>query len=213
MSLCMCVCDEMTVHVSVPGPGLPSPRPSCPGCCLHPCCPHPSGSVPRPQWAGVTGRSPSPLWVTHWEAGRRGSCLPQPRTHPFCPESLAPRGQAGWAGLGWDAQSQAPVALHVGHPSEALQVSRGQHPYFPILASEGSPGGGPGEGLGLVHERRSPRLDFRCECVTDRQTSHQLPEFTPSFIPPAPPLAPRAEAEGGWDVRKGSPPGGGAGRI
>lgn len=101
MSLCMCVCDEMTVHVSVPGPGLPSPRPSCPGCCLHPCCPHPSGSVPRPQWAGVTGRSPSPLWVTHWEAGRRGSCLPQPRTHPFCPENLAPRGQAGWAGLGW----------------------------------------------------------------------------------------------------------------
>ena len=138
----MCVCDEMTVHVSVPGPGLPSPRPSCPGCCLHPCCPHPSGSVPRPLWAGVTGRSPSPLWVTHWEAGRRGSCLLQPRTHPFCPESLAPRGQAGWAGLGWAARSQALVALHVGHPSEALQVSRGQHPHLPILASEGSPGGG-----------------------------------------------------------------------
>lgn len=168
MSLCMCVCDEMTVHVSVPGPGLPSPRPSCPGCCLHPCCPHPSGSVPRPQWAGVTGRSPSPLWVTHWEAGRRESCLPQPRTHPFCPESLAPRGQAGWAGLGWAARSQALVVLHVGHPSEALQVSRGQHPHLPILASEGSPGGGAREGLGLVHERRSPRLDFRCVC--DRQT-------------------------------------------
>ena len=76
----------------------------------------------------------------------------------------------GWAGLGWDARSQAPVALHVGHPSEALQVSRGQHPYVPILASEGSPGGGAGEGLGLVHKHRSPRLDFRCECVTDRQT-------------------------------------------
>ena len=42
------------------------------------------------------------------------------------------------------------MALHMGHPSEALQVSRGQHPHLPILGSEGSPGEGPGEGLGLV---------------------------------------------------------------
>lgn len=52
--------------------------------------------------------------------------------------------------MGWAARSQAPVALHVGHPSEALQVSRAQHPHLPILGSEGSPGGGAGEGLGLV---------------------------------------------------------------
>lgn len=42
------------------------------------------------------------------------------------------------------------MTLHVGRPSKALQVSRGQHPHLPILESEGSPGGGAGEGLGLV---------------------------------------------------------------
>ncbi|VCX15771.1 unnamed protein product [Gulo gulo] len=85
----------MSMHVSVCGPSLPDPLAILPRLLSPSVLPTSPGSVPRPQWAGVIERSPSPLWVTHWEAGRRGSCLPQPRTHPSCAESP---GRMSWPG-------------------------------------------------------------------------------------------------------------------
>ena len=49
-----CACERM--HAQPLGPPA---GPSCAGCRLCPCCPHPPGSVPGPQWEDVTERSHS----------------------------------------------------------------------------------------------------------------------------------------------------------
>lgn len=120
------------------------------------------------------------------------------------------------------------MAMHVGCPSEALQVSTSSTPTFPSWEVRAAMGQA-GDWLGLVCELRSPRLDFRCECVSERQRSHPLTETFLHSFPlhlfwhpelkqtwPCPPKHPlycgkqgRAGAEGGWDLRKGSLPGGG----
>lgn len=90
----------MTVHVSVCGPDLPGPL----------------AILPRLLSPSLLPTSPrlcaqATVGGCHWEVtlttmgdslgGRKERILSPPaQTHPFCPEVLAPRGQAGWAGLG-----------------------------------------------------------------------------------------------------------------
>lgn len=100
MSLCVFVRDEMTVCV-----------------CMWTLPPRPLAILPRLLSPSVLPTSPrlgaqATVGGCHWEvtlttmgdsleAGKRGSCLPQPRTHPFCPESPDPKrlGRMCWAGL------------------------------------------------------------------------------------------------------------------
>lgn len=94
------MCAKMTVHVSVYRAGLPGPL----------------AILPRLLSPSMLPTSPrlcaqATVGGCHWEVtltamgdslgGRKKICLPQPRTHPFCPESPGPKrpGRMGWTGM------------------------------------------------------------------------------------------------------------------